>query len=67
MKKQPKKEATKACLSFHGLREEGCVENTKRRHMFSLMGGHVKFFERILSIRKIQDPRFVSKASARNH
>ncbi len=64
MKKQ-KKEAG-AHLYFQEIRDEDSIENTKRRHMLSLSGGHFKFFDRILTIRKIQEPRFVSKAS-RNH
>ena len=67
MKKQPGKEAAGNHVYFQELREESSVENSKRRHMLSLMGGNFKFFERILTIRKIQEPRFVSRASTRNH
>lgn len=61
MKKAPKS------LCLHGFRETISVENSKRRHMLSLMGGNFRFFERILSTRKIQDPKFVSKSSGRAH
>ena len=66
MKKQSRRETAGAHLCFQEFREEGSVENSKRRHMLSLTDGNFKFFERILTIRKIQEPRFVSKASARN-
>ena len=61
MKKAPRS------LCLNDFRENMSVENSKRRHMLSLMGGNFKFFERILSTRKVQDPKFVSRSSARAH
>ena len=61
MRKQPRKEAAGAHLHFQDIREDDSVENSKRRHMLSLTGGNFQFFERILTIRKIQEPRFVAK------
>ena len=65
MKKQQKREGVDAHLCFQGLRGEESIENSKRRHMFSLVSGDLKFFERLLALKKSQDPTFISKSSAR--
>ncbi len=66
MKKQPGKEAAGAHQGNHGFYGDESVENSKRRHMMSMISGDLKFFERILMAKHIQDPLFFSKSSARN-
>ena len=66
MKKQARREAAETPVYQHLVREEGAVENSKRRHMMSLISGNIKFFERILTMKRLQDPTFISKSSARN-
>ncbi len=66
VKKQGKKEAMEAHLGYAGFHGEESVENSKRRHMMSQASGDFKFFERILMMKRFQDPTFISKSSARN-
>jgi hypothetical protein len=42
------------------------LENFKRRHALPAMPGDAKFFERILSVRKIQELVFITKTAAKN-
>ena len=65
VKKQQKREGM-AHLCFQDLQGEESIENSKRRHMFSIMSGDLKFFERLLTPKRPQDLTFISKTSARN-
>ncbi len=42
------------------------VENSKRRRALPAMPGDFKFFERILSVRKMQELVFITKTAAKN-
>ena len=42
------------------------LENFKRRRALPAMPGDVKFFDRILSIRKMQELVFITKTVAKN-
>ena len=42
------------------------VENFKRRRALPAMPSDVKFFERILSIQKMQELVFITKTAAKN-
>ena len=66
MKKQARKEVAEAHLNRQHSPIEDSVENSKRRYMMSMVSGDVKFFERILMMKRVQDPAFFSKSSARN-
>ena len=61
MKRQPKAET----VYFQNNHGDDSVENSKRRHMMSVIEGNAKFFERILSIKRIQEPVFDSRSSGR--
>ena len=65
MRKPARKEWAEVQSCFQDLRGDVCVENSKRRHTLSPANGHFKFFEKLLTARKIQEPVFFSKASAR--
>ena len=64
--KKPRKEVLEAHVSYQSLQEEESIENSKRRHMMSLVSGDFKFFERLLTIRRVEEPTFISKSSARH-
>ena len=49
---------------FHS--HESSVENFKRRRALPAMPGSAKFFDRILSVRKIQELVFITKTAAKN-
>jgi len=65
MKKQPRKEVTEAHMTYSSFHAEDSIENSKRRHMMSMISGDMKFFERLLTLKRVQEPAFFSK-SARN-
>ena len=46
--------------------QENSIENFKRRRALPAMPGDSKFFERILSVRKIQELVFITKTAAKN-
>ena len=50
---------------FHSS-EGDSVENFKRRRALPAMPSDSKFFERILSVRKIQDLVFITKTASKN-
>ena len=50
---------------FHS-QDGGSVENFKRRRALPAMPSDSKFFERILSVRKIQDLVFITKTAAKH-
>ena len=66
MRKQSRKAIIEAHLNHQGSLIEDSVENSKRRYMMSMVSGDVKFFERILMMKRAEDLTFFSKSSARN-
>ena len=64
--KKPRKEVIEAHVSYQILQDEESIENSKRRHMMSLVSGDFKFFERLLTVRRVEEPTFISKSSARH-
>ncbi len=66
MKRQIRKEVSEAYLGGHSFHDEESVENSKRRHMLSLMSGDIKFFEKILAFKRSQELTFIPKSSLRN-
>ena len=57
----------KNSMGDHG-KYAGGVENHKRRHALPLpsMAGQVKFFARLLTLRKSEELVFITKAVAKN-
>lgn len=66
VKKATKKSGASARASLRDTLIQVSVENSKRRRMFSLMCGDLHFFDRILSVKRLEDSAFFSGTSFRN-
>ena len=68
-KKNLKRDIFEAGLGCYEARFDNQVENFKRRRalpQFSDFNSHSKFFDQLLSVKKIQELVFITKAAARS-